>query len=40
MHRAAPFFVSVIVLMAGFFVFLASYLYSGDRIKQAKAHAE
>jgi hypothetical protein len=30
MHRAAPFYISVFVLMAGFFVFIVSFLFAGD----------
>ena len=30
MHRAAPFFISILVLMAGFFVLIISYLFTKD----------
>jgi len=30
MHRAAPFYVSVFILMAGFFVFIVNFLFGGD----------
>lgn len=30
MHRAWPFYVSIFVLMGGFFVFIVSFLYGGD----------
>jgi oligosaccharyltransferase complex subunit beta len=31
MHRAAPFYVSMFVLMAGFFVLVITFLFGGDR---------
>jgi hypothetical protein len=30
MHRAAPFFISILVLMAGFFILVVSYLFTKD----------
>lgn len=32
MHRAAPFYASVFVLMAGFFVLVVTFLFGGDRV--------
>lgn len=40
MHRAWPFYVSIFVLMGGFFVFIVSFLFGGDVASQKKSSVE
>lgn len=36
LHRASPFYLSVLVMMVGFFVFVLSFLFSGDLPQKKK----
>jgi hypothetical protein len=36
MHRVAPYYMSMFVLMAGFFTLIVSLLFGTDKNKQAK----